>query len=90
MYQALDLRILVILSKQQQFYLLSGIQEYIKNSKIEFISVHIKVYQDDMKIVDTFNIYAIINIEMGLKAGIYWYKNVRTKGYTEYFVAKRT
>ena len=88
LYQALDIKNLTISSKQQQFDLLSGIQGYIRDSIIKFIPIHIKGHQDDLKMIDELDRWAIINIEMDLRAKNCWHENSRTGRYLEYTVPK--
>ena len=88
LYQALDIKNVTISSKQQQFDLLSGIQGYIRDSIIKFIPIHIKGHQDDLKMIDELDRWAIINIEMDLRAKNCWHENSRTGRYVKYTVPK--
>ena len=86
--QALDVDGVNITSKQQQFDLLSGIQGYIKDSNIKYIPKHIMGHQDETGIVSMLDRWAIINIEMDLRAKKCWQEKSNDHKYIDYHVPK--
>ena len=63
LYQALDVAYNPTTSNQKRFNLLSGIQEYVRYSTIQYIPKHVKVHRNDNGDISNLDQIAILNIK---------------------------